>query len=141
MLLCAEAPADALDRLLDQVSGRRYLVVQTKCDLAPPNHIPHAIATSALEATGLATLRSAIVAQLAGAAPAAESALLTNLRQQQAVGDAVAALDRAREASNLAHELLLLDFYAALAALGSLTQATSQEEILATIFSRFCIGK
>jgi len=49
------------------------------------------------------------------------------------------ALETARQ--DLPHELLLVDLYAALAALDALTGATTAEDILGRIFSTFCIGK
>jgi tRNA modification GTPase len=65
------------------------------------------------------------------------------LRHQQAVVQATSALTRAHNAAtaDLPHEVLLLDLYAALEALDALTGATTKDDILHLIFSRFCIGK
>jgi len=72
-----------------------------------------------------------------------ETALLTNLRQQQAVSGTVAALARAQQATaaSIPHEMLLLDLYEALQSLDALTGATTTDDILNLIFSTFCIGK
>jgi tRNA modification GTPase len=43
--------------------------------------------------------------------------------------------------SDVPHEMVLLDLYSALRALDEITGATSNDDILNLIFSRFCIGK
>ena len=68
---------------------------------------------------------------------------MTNLRHQQAVSAALSALADATlaNASNIPHEMILLDLYRALRSLDELTGETTTEDILALIFSTFCIGK
>ena len=154
------------DELLAQVADRTSLTVLNKSDLvaepaAEPRHSlahrgsggngakddPSAsgakhIATSALTGAGIETLRSAII-DVAAAGAESESAVLTNVRQQNAVKSALESLDRARSAaaSQTPHEMLLLDLYAALRGLDELTGATTTDDILNLIFSTFCIGK
>jgi tRNA U34 5-carboxymethylaminomethyl modifying GTPase MnmE/TrmE len=102
------------------------------------------IPTSALTSAGIPELRAAIVAAVAGPRAASrESALLTNLRQHQSVAESLRALAAARAAvqNRIPHEMLLLDLYAALRALDSLTGATTSDDVLRLIFSTFCIGK
>jgi tRNA modification GTPase len=115
--------------------------------LPPSNLEPRTsnlIETSALTGLGIPALRAAIVAAVAGpgAAPR-ESALLTNLRQHQAVQESLRALAAALAAvaARIPHEMLLVDLYAALRALDSLTGATTTDDLLRLIFSTFCIGK
>jgi tRNA modification GTPase len=69
--------------------------------------------------------------------------LLTNLRQQQSVSTALAALASALRATvnTIPHEMILLDLYEALRALDALTGSTTSDDILNLIFSKFCIGK
>jgi tRNA modification GTPase len=100
------------------------------------------IATSALTGEGVAELRGRIVALASGGA-ASESGMLTNLRQHQAVSTALGALGDAKGANEngIPHEMILLDLYRALWALDSLTGQTTADDILALIFSTFCIGK
>jgi len=102
-----------------------------------------AVATSALNGDGLPELRQALLSLIASGAPTGDTALLTNLRQQQAISGALAALARARKAVDHAipHEMVLLDLYESLQALDSLTGATTSDDILHLIFSTFCIGK
>lgn len=128
-------------------SARPLLIALNKHDLRPDAALPHhehtTIPTSALTGEGLAELRGAILKLITTGAPSAETALLTNLRQQQAVAASVAALARAGNAVGNAvpHEMLLLDLYDALQSLDALTGATTSDDILHLIFSTFCIGK
>ena len=102
------------------------------------------ISTSALTGEGIEELRAAIVAAVAGGEGGVrEAAMLTNLRQHQAVEQALGGLEAARLAVDAAipHEMLLLDLYESLRGLDTLTGATTSEDVLRLIFSRFCIGK
>jgi tRNA modification GTPase len=126
---------------------RPLLIAVNKRDListAPLAVHPHrTIETSALTGEGLAELREAILQIVTAGVPSAETALLTNLRQQQAVLKSLAALGRARKAAGAAipHEMLLLDLYESLQSLDALTGVTTTDDILHLIFSTFCIGK
>ena len=144
-------------RLEASLAGRPHLVIYNKVDLlesAPELPDTDAatlgtaagattIRTSALSGEGMETLRAEILAQLGAAGSLAESGALNNFRQQEAVSATLAALSAAAAAndSNLPHELILMDLHHALQALDSLTGATTPDDILARIFSTFCIGK
>jgi tRNA modification GTPase len=140
-------------RLEASLAGRPHLVVYNKVDLLL-EELPNGdeaelgagattLRTSALTGEGLEDLRGAILAQLGGAGSVAESGALNNFRQQEAVSATLAALSAAAAAndSGLPHELILMDLHHALQALDSLTGATTPDDILARIFSTFCIGK
>ena len=128
-------------------ADRPLLIALNKRDLAPQAALPASahpiISTSALTGEGISELRRAILATLSAAAPTSETALLTNLRQQQAVSNTLAALARAQQATaaSIPHEMLLLDLYEALQSLDALTGVTTTDDILRLIFSTFCIGK
>ena len=100
--------------------------------------------TSAVTGEGIAELRAAIVHAVAGdSGGVRESGMLTNLRQHQAVTRALAGLASAQAAVDAAipHEMVLLDLYESLRGLDALTGATTTEDVLRLIFSKFCIGK
>ena len=100
--------------------------------------------TSALTGDGLPELRERIVDLAAGPhLVGSDGELITNLRHQQLLKVCLGALGRAREAAGkqVAHELLLLDLYDALHALDQITGATTVEDVLGVIFSKFCVGK
>lgn len=130
---------------LAALSGRPFLIVINKKDLAPtPTTYPRpTLETSALTGAGIAELRQAILSLLTKETPPAETAILTNLRQQQAVSKALTALTQARKAAETAipHEMILLDLYESLQSLDTLTGTTTADDILNLIFSKFCIGK
>jgi tRNA modification GTPase len=130
------------------LTSRAFLIVINKSDLVStvPSPKPTAtltLETSALTGVGIAELRRAILSLLTRETPGAESVLVTNLRQQQAVSTALTALDRARRAVSAAipDEMILLDLSEALYALDALTGTTTSDDILNLIFSKFCIGK
>jgi tRNA modification GTPase len=132
-------PEDAATQLA--IAGRPHLLILNKSDLNPTPS-PGGILTSALTGSGLDTLRKAILNTVA-AQPTGDSPLITNLRQSQTLDEAKRALAQAEQAARqtLPHEFLLLDLHEALAALDGLTGTTTPDDILARIFSTFCIGK
>jgi tRNA modification GTPase len=124
------------------------ITVWNKCDLilSAENNVTEAVTlkTSAVTGEGIAELRVAIVQAVAGEGGGLrEAGMLTNLRQHQAVSSALAALALASTAlaSATPHEMIMLDLYEALRALDALTGATTSEDVLRLIFSKFCIGK
>ena len=103
-----------------------------------------AIAVSASTGENLALLRERILGLIApGGLLEANDGFLTSLRQKGLLGEAVAYLERGRNAieAGIPHEMLLLDLYAALRGVDGLTGATTADDILNRIFSTFCIGK
>ena len=148
--------------LLPVLQGRRVLRVLNKVDLASsfsPAAGPAApggggaaagletwptVQTSALTGDGISSLKEAILCLVRGGEGVGDAqATLTNLRQQEAVAGAVAALQRAQDAvlQHTPHEMVLLDLYEALRGLDELTGETTPDDVLHLIFSTFCIGK
>ena len=135
-------------RLLKSVEGRPALVALNKSDLVPGAQAPQecaelaVVATSALTGEGIAALRERILTLATGGA-AAEPGMLTSIRHRNAVVTTLGALEDAARANatNVPHEMILLDLYRGLWALDSLTGQTTSDDILNLIFSTFCIGK
>jgi tRNA modification GTPase len=73
----------------------------------------------------------------------AETSLITNLRHYEALGATDAALEQVEKAlrQGLTGDLLATDIREALFHLGSITGEITVEEVLGSIFTRFCIGK
>jgi tRNA modification GTPase len=92
---------------------------------------------------GIPELRRRIVETMAPGGLPPEAGFITSLRHERLLREALAALEKAREAvaAAIPHEMLLLDFHAALEALDAITGATTADDILNRIFSTFCIGK
>ena len=149
VVLDGSQPSTAEDApLLEQIKNRTAIVAENKSDLATTEGRSslraEAIRTSALTGEGIPELRAAILCHVTGdAGSAAESGFLTNARHQSLVRDSLTALEAAQAAlhNRVPHEMLLLDLYGALRPLDEITGATSNDDILNLIFSRFCIGK
>ncbi len=142
--------------LIESIQGRPALIAWNKCDLVEDspesegstnqdvlgNLDMPVLATSAVTGQGIAGLREAIL-KLATGGAAAEPGMLTSLRHHKSITQAIQGLDDAANAvaSNIPHEMVLLDLYRTLWALDSLTGQTTPDDILNLIFSTFCIGK
>ena len=131
-------------KLAESLAGRPHLVVHNKADLLGLERADgDMIFTSAVTGEGIEALRAGILRVLQAEGAVGDGGALNNLRQQEAVDSALVAL-RAAVAANeagLPHEVLLMDLHGALRGLDSLTGTTTAEDILARIFSTFCIGK
>ncbi len=138
-------PHEEDERIIATLTDRPYLLVINKIDLTPPTESTktQTLRTSAKTGQGIPELRHAILDLITQKAPTSETAILTNLRQQQAVTATLAALARAQKATTtrIPHEMILLDLYEALHSLDALTGTTTTDDILNLIFSKFCIGK
>ena len=81
--------------------------------------------------------------RLARASMQTQAVMLSNARHYEAVSRANEAIRRVQTglADQLSGELLSLDLQDCLSALGEVTGQITNQEILNTIFSKFCIGK
>ena len=97
---------------------------------------------SAATGEGLDVLTDAIAAQFP-AGSTAGGALLTNARQADAANRALSAVAEARSALRIGMtaDVVLTDCESALAALGELNGKQVRDNLIDTIFSRFCVGK
>ena len=138
-----ETPEDA--DLRRALGNRPHLLVWNKWDravqAAPP---PEGVAVSALTGWNLDALEAALFQTvLGGAISPAESTLVTHARHKQALQASAEQIDAARQslASGLPADFASIDLRGALSALGMITGETATEDVIAEIFSRFCIGK
>ena len=129
--------------------AEKMLVVVNKTDLPPAvdaealrRRFGDVISLSAKTGVGMDALQTAVEA-LFPPEQGQPGQLLTNARQADAVGRALesvaAALDSLRR--GLTPDVVLTDAEAALAALGELNGKNIREDLVDTIFSRFCVGK
>jgi len=125
--------------------------VDTSAKIEPPTlpfthpRLVGTVQTSAHTGAGIDNLVQTIAKTLVGDQRVVASAahLVTNPRHRDALQRATASLQAAVESQNLAlpPEFLASDLLIALNALGELTGETVGEDLLETIFSRFCLGK
>jgi tRNA modification GTPase len=135
------------------VGSKPVLVGVNKNDLpatqnqeTPLDFLPGArrIPISALTGQGIEALEEAIIELITGGrVTLADTPLVSNPRHkallQRALTHSQAAIE-AQEA-NLSPDLVSIDVRTAVDALGEITGETATEDLLDTIFSKFCIGK
>ena len=139
------ARADLVIRVCDGVGDERAgtgdlsgLLVASKADLgrrAPPG----AIQVSVVTGTGLDTLRARLDEAAQALTASAGPPALTRARHRAALEEALYCLAEA-EAARLP-ELRAEELRLAMRAIGRVTGQVGVEDVLDTIFSRFCIGK
>lgn len=98
---------------------------------------------SAKKGEGIDMLKSVLSDICAEYRSGSDGTLVTNMRHVEALSNARSALDRVRDGlhSGLATDLVSQDIREALYHLGSIVGEISTDEVLGTIFERFCIGK
>jgi tRNA modification GTPase len=150
VVLDSSEPFEEEDRqLLEKVGQRPGILVENKADISSsqflvPGSQLRRVRASALTSEGIPELRAEILRHVGGEHRGqCETGFLTQTRHQGLVRCSLAALEAATSAvaSWIPHEMVLLDLYSALRALDEITGATSNDDILNLIFSRFCIGK
>jgi tRNA modification GTPase len=150
VVLDSSEPASAEDeRLLALVAQRTAILVANKSDktslqFAVPSSQLRRVTVSALTGAGIPELRAEILRHVGGEVEGrGETGFLTNARHQGLARDSLAGLDAGVVAvrNRVPHEMVLLDLYSALRPLDEITGATTNDDILNLIFSRFCIGK
>ncbi len=125
------------------------MVVRNKCDLPGGvdeaylrRRFPGVSSVSAKTGEGLPALVEKIE-EIYAAGDVKTGEVMTNARQAEAVGRALEAVRRAKEALScgMTPDVILTEGEQALAALGELNGKSIREDLVATIFSRFCVGK
>ena len=114
------------------------LLVANKLDLGG-SVAPGAIGVSALTGEGMDALRARLANVAQSLTESAGSPPLTQARHRASLGEAAARLAGAQTAD--LPELRAEDLRLALRALGRITGSVGVEDILDTLFARFCIGK
>ena len=135
---------EILESHVTAVATKR-VVVANKSDLPARRDRGDAIAVSALTGMGLDELRRAIGKAL-DIELMADRPDITNIRHIALVERADQSLGRARSAAladgrSMSEEFVLADLQDARVALEEVTGRRAPEDLLAHIFSRFCIGK
>jgi tRNA modification GTPase len=128
------------------------LILENKSDLAPTTQPtqesdPPVIRTSAITGEGLDEVRANLTEILHLSAQRPGDVLALHVRQRRCLLAAATATERAaellaevREIADAA-ELVAVELREALAHLGRISGAIADEDILARIFARFCVGK
>ncbi len=142
-------------QILDMTKGSRRILLVNKTDLPPawelqdlgeidspvleislvaePERVVAALSEAILDLVGLAAVHSS----------AGSRALVTRARHKQALQEAKRFLEESLRThlAGLPLDLVAVDLYQALEALGEITGETVRENVLDRIFAEFCIGK
>lgn len=145
----SSALADEDKILLDDTKKRTRIIVFNKIDLPrklsfTPLEGETVVGVSAKEGKGVEDLEAKMSeAVLGGRAQVPEGAIVTNIRQKQALESARESLDRAVKAveSELSEELIAIEVKESIDCIGEITGEVVTDDILEKIFSRFCVGK
>ncbi len=149
MVLDLSCPLEEKDQeIISLLSGKEVLLVANKRDLPQKADLKglswEPMYISALTGAGMVELQDGMAqVVLKGKAVAGDAVMVTNPRHKAALEKAERHLASALDGltAELADDFITIDLTAALNALGEITGETVTEELLDTIFSRFCIGK
>ena len=136
---------DASDALADSIrlkyTDKEVIIVQNKIDLSG-FFSDEFLCVSAKSGGGIDKLKQFIY-QMAADSISGLSDILINTRHKQLLTNVLNILDSAIIAleSEMDNEVIAIDLRSATKILGELTGESWNEEVLANIFSRFCIGK
>jgi tRNA modification GTPase len=140
----SEALTDVDRAVMRSTEGRARLVIASKADLSPAWDAREmsALAVSSITDEGIDRLRLALTAA-AGAEARRDRPAIANIRHATLIEQARNAVVRARDAAAAGRpeELVLADLHDARNCFDEVTGARAPEEVLHTIFERFCIGK
>ena len=137
--------------LQEMAPDAHLLVLLNKADTADPTPIIHRLdrldhtplVVSAKSKEGLEALLQKLSELTAWSTTSASQTIVTNARHADALRRTLEALQRSLDAVALSipGDLLAQDLRVALDSLGEITGTISTDDLLANIFSKFCIGK
>ena len=134
---------------LMDLQTQKLIVVRNKIDVRsahPEIHcaagMPHLLEVSAKYGTGIDELKRLMASQFQQFSNSNNSTI-TNLRHYEAMRRMLSALDEVIKDldANLTPDLVVIDLRDALYHLGTITGKVTSDEILSSVFSRFCVGK
>ena len=159
-LVTADTPQTDIEQQIQHLgkeaslNEKKLVIVQTKCALTNPitldaeftetEHFDEikCLQTSAKEGDGIEELKNTLLALITNNIDD-ETPIVSNSRHLSALQEIVAILPRIETQIKANHpaDLIVIDLREILYHLGTITGEVASNEILHTIFSRFCIGK
>ncbi len=136
--------------LKEKHSGQACIGIVNKCDLLDAEQtqalnqtLPELMCLSAKNPDDVSRLKAALLNLVDTGALNTQSTVVSNSRHYDALIRALESLDRVQEGVNsgISGDLLAIDLQAALLALGEITGAITNDDLLGHIFANFCIGK
>lgn len=131
---------DGEDISLSDITGK-VIRVFNKCDIKSPHGASYDVCVSAKTGEGLENLRELIKKESFGDM-ALDKAYIVEERHFNSLVRAAEALKSAAEGiGTLTLDLVAVDIKEAWETLGEITGETATEEIISTVFEKFCVGK
>ncbi len=122
-----------------------FLLLANKVDLCKDDFIPskHLLSISAKEKKGIEKLKTCLVDLIKTQDVKIQNTVITNARHYENLKHTISALEAVLEGIDrqITSDFLALDLRNALRYLGEITGEITTDDLLDTIFSKFCIGK
>ena len=138
----ASAPLSKEDeQIFELIKEKQYIEVANKGDIAK-THKPTAIVVSSLTGEGIDKLKQEIYNRFESPSLVEGGVIITNERHKQALSNARKCIISAiAEIDNQTLDLISIDLKLAYSYLGEITGNTTGEDIIDSIFKKFCLGK
>jgi len=145
----AEETGTWADELSAQYPDKHFIVLGNKSDLRATvdtntwNHKTNLLPLSAKNGKGIEELKSWLSTQVLGDFNTQSDIIVSNARHVDALQKTKEALEKALYGleTNITGDFVAMDIRQAMFWLGSITGQISEDDLLANIFSKFCIGK
>lgn len=136
-------PKDQEDaQILALLDGKKYITIHNKIDLTDKVRKNEAIYTSCKTGEGIDRIKQKIYDMVTGGVILGDGLVVTNIRHKNALESAKNSFENALKAiDNTTLDALSVDLMDGYTYLGQITGNTSNEQILDSIFSKFCLGK
>lgn len=116
----------------------RYIIIYSKSD----KRKREGLSISSVTGEGIDTLLSEAVEKLSATSSFKDSGVtIDSERQRDALLKCIESLEAAAKDREASVDIMALYFQSALSAIGTITGEVTNEELLDTLFSRFCVGK
>lgn len=135
-------PVDTLSQI-DDIHGKTIVNVYNKVDIAPTFTVPENSIGISAKSGEVDAIKEKLIAFAADQYDTRNAVTISNTRHYEVLVRAQEAIHRVQEGleMQISGEFLSMDLQDCLAALGEITGQITSQEVLNTIFSKFCIGK
>jgi tRNA modification GTPase len=129
--------------LLLSYPTKRIILLVNKSDVAKVDLLDDEIAISAKEGLNIDNLKNWMVEQITQGTDMQNETIISNVRHRDALTRTRESLTQAKTGleTNITGDFVAMDIRQAMYHLGTITGNISEDDLLANIFSKFCIGK
>lgn len=128
--------------IFELVKNKQHIKVANKCDIAKTRQDKTSIYISSATGEGIENLKQEIYNRFKSPKLVEGGVIITNARHKQALAVALEHVNMALDdIDNQTLDLISIDLKLAYSALGEITGNTTGEDIIDSIFSKFCLGK